>query len=310
MDNATQNQTVEQFLKFCPYHEIVFDEFPSEKYFVNHVIVCVVNGVLILPTVLLNAISILTIQKSSQLKEKVSYFLIFLQSIADLFTGVLSMVLHTIHLQRETQEKAECIFMLMAMKSIYVSSGLSLATLLAMNLERYIGVLHPYFHRTHLTRGRIFKLVTFGAVVTVATVALSFFKGELSETISTSFLIFFIAFTVFVYARIFLTARKALRSYAKRTNTSEQNTSHKNRLAKELKLAKSCFLAVICFVICWVPEAVIVFVGLGLYDFLFYRAWAITLGMLNSLFNSVIFFWTKPLLRKEASKIVKSTLRA
>jgi hypothetical protein len=41
-------------------------------------------------------------------------------------------------------------------------------------------------------------------------------------------------------------------------------------------------------------------------DFTVYRNWSITSVILNSSINSVIFFWTKTLLRKEAFKILKS----
>jgi hypothetical protein len=37
-----------------------------------------------------------------------------------------------------------------------------------------------------------------------------------------------------------------------------------------------------------------------------YQNWSITSMILNSSANSVVFFWTKTLLRKEASKTLKS----
>ena len=47
----------------------------------------VASGVLIIPTVLLNGISVLKIWKSSHLKAKLCYFLVLIQLVADLAVG-------------------------------------------------------------------------------------------------------------------------------------------------------------------------------------------------------------------------------
>jgi hypothetical protein len=36
------------------------------------------------------------------------------------------------------------------------------------------------------------------------------------------------------------------------------------------------------------------------------QSWAITLALFNHSLNSVIFFWTRPMLKSEAKKVLKS----
>ena len=72
-----------EVLKNCSISEVIL-QFESNKYFVNQIIVCVINSVFIIFTVGLNGSSILTILKTPALKEtvllKVCYFLILVQS--------------------------------------------------------------------------------------------------------------------------------------------------------------------------------------------------------------------------------------
>ena len=135
----------------------------------------------------------------------------------------------------------------------------------------------------------------------------------------------FVAFTLFVYARIalFVYARIALFVLSSEKNrrtltSSQQNDSmqcsnaqsqsscekrkDKRRFLKELKLTKSCFCIVLCYVVCYIPASV--FLGaipdrLRGYDYILALTWCTTLAMLNSTFNSVIFFWRSRHLRKE-----------
>ena len=65
----------------------------SQEYIINQIFVCVVYGLLFIPTVLLNGVSIFTILKCSQLNEKVSYFSILIQSAVDLVTGMIAIPL-------------------------------------------------------------------------------------------------------------------------------------------------------------------------------------------------------------------------
>jgi hypothetical protein len=69
-----------------------------EKFLVSHTLAACVNRIFIIPTILLNAISIITIFKSSQLNSKPCYFIILVQSVIDLAVGVLGIPLFLVFL--------------------------------------------------------------------------------------------------------------------------------------------------------------------------------------------------------------------
>ncbi|XP_046863454.1 uncharacterized protein LOC124457217 [Xenia sp. Carnegie-2017] len=115
----------------------------------------------------------------------------------------------------------------------------------------------------------------------------------------------------FSYMRIFIAVRKRLAS-AGRENTHSRRTdtsikSEKRRSIQESKLARSCAFVVFIFYLCYLPGLV-----LSLYfiqtDKLVYRivhSWYSTSITLNASFNSIIFFWKRPLLRKEVYRVLK-----
>ncbi len=52
----------------------VISKLPSDQFLIGHIFAIAVNGILIIPTILLNAIPIITIFRSSQLNRKPCFF--------------------------------------------------------------------------------------------------------------------------------------------------------------------------------------------------------------------------------------------
>ena len=78
------------FLKTCKVADISFvimSDFPEDKYEGFQIALLVVNCILFFSTISLNGISIITIRRSCQLRSKVCYFVILLQSVVDLIVG-------------------------------------------------------------------------------------------------------------------------------------------------------------------------------------------------------------------------------
>ena len=77
-----------------------------------------------------------------------------------------------------------------------------------------------------------------------------------------------------------------------------------------MKLMNTCFLVLLCFLLCFLPVAVYILIKAHFenYDKLMLESSAMTVMMMNSTFNSLIFVWGKPLLRKEMIEILWKTL--
>ena len=282
--------------------------YPSRGYFLSDVALVVVNSILVISTVILNGMSVLTIYKCSQLKEKVCYFLIFLQSMLDLITGLVSLPLFTYVIASEITGTGSCTLNGLFTQVISIPTALSLSTLSAMNFERYLGILYPFFHHTEVTKKRLLRYICFLSVVILTGFILWFNSSEIFGTIMAFIVIAFIATFVFVYTRIFLVARKSLcGSDGNIADVNSLPNVNRKLLLKELKLAKTSFMVVFCFTLCFLPVPLISFTNVK-HNLHMARAtmyWSITTVMLNSSLNSLIFFWSKPMLRKEAMRILK-----
>ena len=81
---------------------------PSDGFFSNQILVCVVNGVLIPLTILLNGVAVATISKCPQLKEKHCYFLVLVQSVTDLLVAVIGPPVFLLVLVGDIKGDANC----------------------------------------------------------------------------------------------------------------------------------------------------------------------------------------------------------
>ncbi len=103
--NATTDMTYKMCtLYYLKYHSVISS---SKSFVINKIVLCVFNGVLLLSTTLLNSVAILTISKCSQLKEKLCYFLVLLQSAIDFLGGVINQPLFIIMFTSEAKGNSD-----------------------------------------------------------------------------------------------------------------------------------------------------------------------------------------------------------
>lgn len=306
------------FLKTCPKYGgsiYVIQQFPSSKYVINQIIFCIANCVLIIPTVLLNGVSVLTIVRSSQLEGKACYFLILVQSGIDLAVGAIGITFYTLARASEVLGFANCTLFYSCEKIFQVTTGMSFLTLFLLTAERYAAILHPVAHRVRLTKRIILICI---CLLTLPVFLFNFVKFPsefIHSTAAISFVGLILACNTFAYIKIFLAARNAYSS--DRIADSSTTTPHappdfekKKKALQDVKLAKSCALVVVLSYVCYIP---------GMVCYTLYKndqldlrvtySWSMTIIALSSSLNSVVFFWKRPLLRAEALKMLKNMFR-
>ena len=284
---------------------MIYSDKPSQSVYTSQVIVSTFTIILIIPTLILNGISVLTILKSSNLKEKVAYTIIMLQSLADLAIGFVSMpVFFYLVMPKISYNFASCIGQLLLLRVMVIPFLLSLLVLTGMTMERYIGVQYPLRHRTLITKKRVIISMCLGGGFIIFTFTpLSFLQTSFTGRFLSTSQVCFLIFSTFVYTKIFITIKQR-----KIPGNSEDSTRCFNRrtFLKEIKLVKSCFLAVLCFFVCFLTSVLLPYIttsGSFLYKIL--RPLATLSVLVNSSLNSIIFFWTRPQLRNEALTVAK-----
>ena len=311
------NDTIPSSIKECSiagHAYFVIVEFPSSKYVVSQVITSTANCILTIPVILLNAITVLTISKSNHLNTKICHFPVLIQSLADLSVGLLTLPLFAYINLSEVYGPPDCLLSFIFSTIAFIPWGLSLAALCALTFERYMGVIYPIEHRLYLTKRKFTIYVCCVMVVTLTIVPLAVASTIFYYVYCTVYAIIPMLLHTYCYSRIWYSARKKIHPDNSTESTSNKKSEKKisNRIrklssSKELKLAKSCALIVAIFYVCCVPGEFLNIYYLDK-DLITYRvvlSWYTTVLGVNTILNSLIFFWTRPILRKEALKILK-----
>ena len=273
---------------------------------VNHVIVCVINVFLSFSTTFLNAVTMLAYWRSSQLRKKTSYFLIMLLSVCDFVIGAVCNPVYAVLLIKDLKRHGNCPLAAVFPMISDALFGMSFTVLFLLNLERYLGAIHPIFHRQKVTKFRIliasfviwcpFAINTYILIV----------DEKLGRIIWSIKLCIFLIIMIFIYAKIFRAGREMARN-----RISGDGAAAKKAFLRNIKLAKSCLIVFCCTFLCFLPMAITSsitnsFSKLDLLGRIMW-SWSITLIFSSSTLNSVIFCWRNEIIRNEAKKILRQT---
>ena len=214
-----------RYVKVCHTSELkMVQNFPSKAYFRSHVTVLVLNIFLSLVTIFLNFVTIATFRSSTHLQKKACHFLIFVQSCNDLGIGLIVSPLFSIVLVGELVGDANCDLFLAFSILFFTIEGFSVVILSAMNLERYVSVVHPIYHRNKVTKKKllIYILSICALFIFVSLVSVGLGPTVLHKFASLVFLLYFVS-TVYLYTRIFLVAKAQLKRSEPRVNAHQNN---------------------------------------------------------------------------------------
>ena len=274
-----------------------------DKYFAFDLIaICTVNPAFLIVGTFFNAIIILCICKTSQLRKKVSYFLILVLSSSD-FVAVLynhPMIMYWyLSLYMGNMNFNSHYFKQFRFISATVL-GFSMLTLLTMTLERYLGLTYPLFHRKSITKRRILLFLVASTILSLV-----------PHTLSFEFNFIEILVLVIVGGQKILIILMNIKVFLIAKSCKERTASDKTP-TPSFKKYYICLLALGCFFICYCPAIVYSVLTLartieGSSKTTFFL-WATTLISMNSTINSFIFFWNNIVLRKEGVLALKSCL--
>ena len=269
---------------------------------VNHVIVCVINILLSFSTTFLNAITVLAYWSSSRLQKKTSYFLVMLLSLGDLVVGAVCNPVYVVLLIKDLKRDANCPLASEFLILSFCLFGMSFTTLFLLNMERYLSVIYPIFHRQKVTKFRLLIASFVMWCVVAMNACILIVDEEIGKIILSSEICIFLIILIFIYGKIFRAAREMARN-----RISGGGTASTKAFLPNIKLAKSCLIVVCCNILCFSPMAITTSLWKLPLDGWILWSWSCTLVLSSSTLNSVIFFWRNQILRSEAKKILRQT---
>lgn len=281
---------------------------PSHGMRINHFFLIALDCLLMIMTAFLNAVAILTIQKSSQLKEKPCYFIILLQSFIDLICSLAAMPIFLVFLLNTIKGTVNCVLNTASLLSLLYTVGFSNVNLFALTWERHISILYPYDYNTKVTKTKLFVGVSaVGVIDCVAKTAAFIVDNGLVVKYNMAKIAVLFCYLFFVYMRIYFVVRKIKMSTWKLSDSNDTSKRTKTKLLlKEIKIAKSCFIVAVFFFLLYIIPASLLNIITPYsdrIDQLVVIMWITVLAFSNSSVNSIVFFWSRKMLRKEATKL-------
>ena len=272
------------------------------KLLIHLIFLCVVNINFFFSGVVLNTFVIITILKTTQLRKKLCHFMIMVLSCWDLltiliFNSGLTLFFITWAIENHYLLSRVAIYLRFA----HIPSAFSFCILMAMCIERYLGVYHPIFHKTSVTRRRLLTLLAILIILPAALLIISRNDLIISGPVALGiFMVMFLPPFIFFNYKLFKISRKMCRQNA---------ISPEQRRRLSLKHINTCLLAVACLLILSIPASFrVVFSlveGSTSENARLSSQWAATTLVMNCSFNSFIFFWKNKVLRDEGKKIIK-----
>lgn len=265
---------------------------------------CLVNAVFMVLGICLNSVVIISLWKCTQLRKKLCYYMIFLLSCFDLAVVCIVHPILTISIIQFTiigYNKQ-----LVEINSLFIMfvEGCSLNALLALNCERFLGVVFPIFHRSSVRKKNFLYALKLAFIVPITSTILSFQTSGNSDNIfTTSFMITVLLVFLFINYKILKVARS--RGFVGRVR------SGKKKRFRNFKAALTSSLSVLCMVLCSSPFIIIACLcaawKISLQDerALPYTHWSVTLVAMNSTFNCLLLFWRNSILYREGIKLIK-----
>ena len=295
---------------------------PTPSYTRNNIAACVVNLVFAVVGTILNSLVLYIFWKSTKIRSKSSYFVIMLLSSADL--AVATIVHSTFLLQaiKEVNGTATCAYKVSYLSTLYFFTGISIATLLLLNLERYTAIIHPIWHRKRVTRPRVMFIWTILWLVIIVNTVSRLIYRPVAEIITVILISSLCLTSLVTYASIFRVARKKksitlcrCNALGDRANCDNCQREAGNMAAflREIKMAKTYFTIIVVAFVCFLPAAIFV-KGIKYpwnesedkrLSVTIAYAWVTSLTSMNSTLNCLIFFWANKMLRSEALKLFK-----
>ncbi len=264
---------------------------------------CLANVFFTFAGVFLNTLVIICLWKSSQLEKKLCYFMLVVLScfdIAAVITNHPMLLIYSIVWMTEEHEVLHKLYAYVDITDIFL--GFSLLALLVMNLDRYLAVAYPLFHRVSVTRHRLLVVLVIFLLFEIILTGISVNNVVISDHVAT------IVFATIVSPPLFFTNCKLFfiaRKMGKKIAVSRAGS----RKPVSLKNISSCVLAVVCLVCLYLPMTIYIAFSIteesSSVNVKISWLWTKTIITTNSTFNCLIFFWKNKILRTEGIRVIK-----
>ena len=220
---------------------------------------CVVNSILVLPTVLLNGLAIITISKTPSLRSVPSSILLLCLASADFMNGMITQPLAVIHVVGEItwNDRLFCVPGVLMESVAWFASGISGTTVLALSVDRFLAV-HMHLRYNEIVtvfRTSIFAVAIWPLFTVNAFSRLIGMNNHLFITTNVVVILACLVAIMLIYYKIFkIVSHHKVQIQAQMASVSQFHTS--SRPTDDAKASKSLMTVVYLvglFWLCYLP---------------------------------------------------------
>ena len=274
-----------------------------------------INALLAVTASLGNALILVVLRKESSLHPP-SKLLFQCLAVTDLCVGVLAQPLFVIQLISSTKEQQKLCHTVVSINEIAGASfsGVSLLTLAAISLERLLALRLGLRYRHKVTFRRTRIVVAFIWIFNISTNSLRRFWGYVLMSWVISVVIYSsLAISALSYLKIYLSLRRHRNSMQDIVQQRHPNGRRMNTLniARYRKTVSTALYVQLALLACYLPYGVVVATALAsgyLPSFNIAVRLTITLVLLNSSLNPILYCWKIRSVRKAVKEILKQLL--
>lgn len=318
MNSSSNESEVGKCVLFGGLSEDVVLKYKNRSHILSQIMLSIFYVFLMFLTAILNAVTVFTIKNSPSLKKNLCYFLVMLQSWCDFTTGLVNMPANVLFIAAELTQALSCQAGMYGTLISSVPSGVSFGMMVALSFERFMSIVHPTFHRNRLTQNHFLIYLSVNIVIFSATTFSSPFWLKLFYMSFTFYRLLSLTTIGYFYVCMYQTTKNRFLQKRQKVGTVDTfnvgNAIAKNKIIRDLtiqkKLAKTCFLTCVAYVCCYLPLVFTIsarfwFETSSLPLLRQYQGWGLAISSMNPSLNSVIFFWTRPVLRREMINLTK-----
>lgn len=270
------------------------------------------NGVMSFVTSVLNFMVILTFAKTPSLREKPSNILILGLAVSDFGVGVLTQPLFCVLKFAELKNDAYFIKTIDTVFycSCYGLTTVSFLTLTAITIDRFLAIkLHLRYNELVTTKRYSITLVIIWVICSLYGAFKDFYKIQIFFNILTTILCSILILNVYLLFKI----SRIVRSHSLQIQAQQQSVEQSIDIPRYKKSVNTIYYVVGAFVLCYTLY-IVKMIGLNFESSQTQsvKVWfdlAITIVMLNSIINPIIYCWRIEDMRQAAKKIIRGICR-
>ena len=278
----------------------------------NWALIGTINLILAPITFAVNLLTLVALCKSKD-KTFITKAIFTSLCLTDMLTGILAQTFYGVLYITVFNAEKYCFLLLATIGCSYFFVATSFFALLAIHVERFLGVFHPFYHKRIKTDASLIKIIALTTwILTAVSVAVSFFTPHLImyTILAAIFTPIVFVWSCYVQVKIVGKVHRVMsrrRKVVPQTDLRTERKCHFNR--KDSRANKTAGLILVAYIVCYTPSLIINI--LRFYDeksnpLLAVRVWAETCVFLNSIFNPLLFC----LQGREIREIIRSLLFA